>query len=246
MVAHGGHDEGMESMAGMDMGSSMGSSSSMSSHTGMAMAFFTSTSTPLYSESWTPQNAGQYAGTCIFLIFLAIALRAIFTAKAFLEMKALEGALKRRYVVVAGEKMVSERAANDGDSMTGILTTNGIQEDVRVVSAPVKHIQPWRFGVDLPRALLMTIATAVGYLLYVATQTAASHEQLLTTMQHVGGHDFQYWILSIGPCRRFHRRGRAWAVQQRVHGWHVEFIRCGAMEISWRYYKSNSNSFNTV
>jgi copper transporter 1 len=112
-----------------------------------------------------PANAGQYAGTCIFLIFLAIALRAIFTAKSFLEMKALEGALKRRYVVVAGEKMVSERAANDGDSMTGILTTNGVQEDVRVVSAPVKHIQPWRFGVDLPRALLMTIATAIGYLL---------------------------------------------------------------------------------
>jgi copper transporter 1 len=149
----------MEGMSGMDMGSST------SSHTGMAMAFFTATNTPLYSQSWTPQNAGQYAGTCIFLIFLAITLRAIFTAKSFLEMKALEGALKRRYVVVAGEKMVNERAANDGDSMTGILTTNGVQEDVRIVSAPVKHVQPWRFTVDLPRAFLMTIATAVGYLL---------------------------------------------------------------------------------
>jgi copper transporter 1 len=79
-------------------------------------------------------------------------------------MKAMEGALKRRYVVVAGEKMVSDRAS-DGDSMTGILTTNGVQEDVRIVSAPVKHIQPWRFSIDLPRALLMTVATAVGYLL---------------------------------------------------------------------------------
>jgi copper transporter 1 len=151
--------DGMDGMDGMDMGSSM------NSHTGMAMAFFTATNTPLYSESWTPQNAGQYAGTCIFLIFLAIALRAIFTAKSFLERKALEGALKRRYVVVAGEKTLSERAANDGDSMTGILTTNGVQEDVRVVSAPVSHTQPWRFSVDLPRAFLMTIATGVGYLL---------------------------------------------------------------------------------
>jgi copper transporter 1 len=159
MVAHGDHEMSMEGMSGMDMGSST------SSHTGMMMAFFTATNTPLYSESWTPQNAGQYAGTCIFLIFLAIALRAIFTAKSFLEIKAMEGALKRRYVVVAGEKMVGERALNDGDSMTGILTTNGVQEDVRIVSAPVKHIQPWRFSVDLPRALLMTIATAVGYLL---------------------------------------------------------------------------------
>jgi copper transporter 1 len=80
MVAHEGHDS-MEEMSGMDMGSST------SSHTGMNMAFFTATNTPLYSM------------------------------------------------------------------------------DVRIVSAPVKHTQPWRFSVDLPRALLMTIATAVGYLL---------------------------------------------------------------------------------
>jgi len=72
--------------------------------------------------------------------------------------------MKRRYVVVAGEKMVTDQA-NDANSMTGILTTNGVQEDVRIASAPVKHIQPWRFSVDLPRALLMTVASALGYLL---------------------------------------------------------------------------------
>lgn len=148
----------MADMSGMDMGSS-------SSGHGMPMAFLTSTTTPLYSQSWTPQNAGQYAGTCIFLIILAITLRAIFTAKSFLEAKALEGALKRRYVVVAGEKTISDRASNDGSSVTGILTTNGVQEDVRIVSAPAKHIQPWRFGVDIPRALLVTVAVGVGYLL---------------------------------------------------------------------------------
>lgn len=145
----------MEGMAGMES----------SSHTGMAMAFFTATDTPLYSTSWTPQNAGQYAGTCIFLIVLAITLRAIFTAKSFLEIKAMKSALKRRYIVVAGEKTIADQAINDGNSMTGILTTNGVQEDVRIVSAPLQHIQPWRFSVDLPRALLMTVATAVGYLL---------------------------------------------------------------------------------
>lgn len=77
----------------------------------------------------------------------------------------MESTLKRRYVVVAGEKTIADQAMNDGSSMTAILTTNGVQEDVRVVSAPVKHTQPWRFGVDLPRALLMTIAAAIGYLL---------------------------------------------------------------------------------
>lgn len=131
----------------------------------MQMTFFTATNTPLYSESWTPQNAGQYAGTCIFLIVLAITLRAIFTAKFFLEARALKNALKRRYVVVAGEKAVTDQAMDDGNSMTGILTSNGVQEDVRIVSAPAQHTQPWRFSVDLPRALLMTVAAAVGYLL---------------------------------------------------------------------------------
>ncbi|KAL5119020.1 hypothetical protein ACEQ8H_003149 [Pleosporales sp. CAS-2024a] len=159
----------MDSMSGMNMGSS--SSPATSSQTGMMAAFFTSTKTPLYSTAWTPSTAGQYAGTCIFLILLAIALRAIFTLKAFVEIKAVEGALKRRYVVVAGEKTISERAWSDSDSATGILTTNGVQEDVRIVSAPVKHIQPWRFGVDLPRAILMTVATAVGYLLMLAVMT---------------------------------------------------------------------------
>ena len=157
MVAHG------DEMAGMDM-DSMSGMGSTSSHTGMMMAFFTGTDTPLYSMSWTPKNAGQYAGTCIFLIILAITLRGIFTVKSFLEMKALETAMKRRYVVVAGEKAVAEQA-NDASSMSGILTTNGMQEDVRVVTAPVKMIQPWRFSVDLPRAVLMMIATGVGYLL---------------------------------------------------------------------------------
>lgn len=159
MVAHEGHDTtSTEPMAGM-------SGTETTSHGMMQMAFFTATNTPLYSDSWTPQNAGQYAGTCIFLIVLAITLRALFTAKSFLEARAMASALKRRYVVVAGQKSLAEQAMNDGSSMTGILTTNGLQEDVRVISAPVKHTQPFRFSVDLPRALLMTVAAAVGYLL---------------------------------------------------------------------------------
>ncbi|KAL6710644.1 hypothetical protein ACN47E_007701 [Coniothyrium glycines] len=165
MVAHEGHD----TMDSMDMGSTSGMA--MNSHGSMAMSFFTATNTALYSESWTPQNAGQYAGTCIFLIVLAITLRALFTAKSFLETRALESALKRRYVVVAGEKTLSDQAANDGSSVTGILTSNGVQEDVRIVSAPVRHTQPWRFSVDLPRALLMTVAAGVGYLLMLAVMT---------------------------------------------------------------------------
>ena len=162
MVAHEGHD--MSSMAGMDMEPSSSASSSMSMT--MSTFFFTSTSTPLYSKAWTPSSAGAYAGTCIFLIILAIILRALITAKAFLEYRALESALKRRYVVTADQQTVSEKAFNDDtNSLTGILTTNGLQENVRIVEAPTRHIQPFRFSVDLPRALILTAAAGVGYLL---------------------------------------------------------------------------------
>ncbi|KAF2720487.1 hypothetical protein K431DRAFT_226488 [Polychaeton citri CBS 116435] len=43
----------------------------------MAMVFFTSTTTPLFSWSWVPRGVGQYAGTCIFLIALATIFRGL-------------------------------------------------------------------------------------------------------------------------------------------------------------------------
>jgi copper transporter 1 len=158
MVAHGDEAHDMSAMGSMDHSSGSG-------HGGMAMAFVASTSTPLYSESWTPSSAGAYAGTCIFLILLAISLRALFTAKSFLDARALSAALKRRYVVVEGQQTVGDKAFNDSSSMTGILTANGVQENVRIVEAPAQSTQPWRFSVDLPRAAIMTVAAAVGYLL---------------------------------------------------------------------------------
>jgi copper transporter 1 len=160
MVAHDdSHDaSAMESMGGMGEMSESG-------HSSMPMAFFTATDTPLYSMSWTPSSAGAYAGTCIFLILLAITLRVLFTAKSFLDAKARSSALRRRYVVVEGQQAVGDKAFNDASSTTGILMTNGLQENVRIVEATAQHTQPWRFSVDLPRAAILTLATAVGYLL---------------------------------------------------------------------------------
>jgi copper transporter 1 len=43
----------------------------------MAMTFFTSTNSPLYSISWMPESKKSYAGTCIFLIVLAAILRGL-------------------------------------------------------------------------------------------------------------------------------------------------------------------------
>ena len=142
-----------------------GMSNDSSTSMGMNMYFFTSTTTPLYSHAWTPASAGAYAGTCIFLIILAILLRALITTKTYLDYRALQSAMKRRYVVTADQQTVTDKAFNDANSMTGILTTNGLQENVRIVEAPARHVQPFRFSVDLPRAVIMTLAAGVGYLL---------------------------------------------------------------------------------
>ncbi|TGO65907.1 hypothetical protein BOTNAR_0073g00320 [Botryotinia narcissicola] len=73
-------------MPGMSMASSTSSSMSMSSDTmmnmeSMAMTFFISSSTPLYSMDWTPSTIGQYAGTCIFLIAFAAIFRALLAVR---------------------------------------------------------------------------------------------------------------------------------------------------------------------
>ena len=131
----------------------------------MIMTFFSATNTPLYSTGWTPTSAGAYAGTCIFLIILAILYRGGYALKDHLENKWLAAALKRKYVVVADKTPIAERVSADTDSKTGILTANGVEENVRMVAAPVSHTQPWRFSVDLPRAGLTTVNAGIGYLL---------------------------------------------------------------------------------
>ncbi|CAK7201830.1 hypothetical protein SEUCBS139899_004545 [Sporothrix eucalyptigena] len=52
-------------------------SSMMMDMSEMSMTFFYSLMTPLFSSAWTPSTTGQYAGTCIFLILLAVIHRAL-------------------------------------------------------------------------------------------------------------------------------------------------------------------------
>lgn len=68
----------------MPMGSATASPGSMEMGTDammpmsmMAMTFFASTTTPLFSKAWTPTSTGVYAGTCIFLIVFAAIFRAL-------------------------------------------------------------------------------------------------------------------------------------------------------------------------
>ncbi|EHA47820.1 hypothetical protein MCOR27_002147 [Pyricularia oryzae] len=51
------------------------------------MVFHASTTTPLYLSGWQPISAGQYAGTCIFLIVLGTFTRITLALKPVLEAR---------------------------------------------------------------------------------------------------------------------------------------------------------------
>ncbi|KAK2783831.1 hypothetical protein FQN51_004205 [Onygenales sp. PD_10] len=135
----------------------------------MTMVFQNDHATPLFSNAWTPRSHGAYAGSCIFLIILAIIGRSLFALKSVLEHRWAAAALSRRYVVVAGQTPVAERVLADPNASTGTLvSSNGVEEKVKVVKSVaggVSEVAPWRFSVDLPRAALVMVIVGVGYLL---------------------------------------------------------------------------------
>lgn len=151
-----------DDMSGMDM--SHGSSSSMGS---MAMTFQNDPSTPLFSTAWTPSGTGSYAGTCIFIIVLAVVFRVLLALKARQEARWLDAELHRRYVAVAGKQGLKETVAAHKDAKAVVLSENGVEEEVLVVQRSGDTTRPWRVSVDPLRAVVDTVIAGVGYLLYV-------------------------------------------------------------------------------
>ncbi|TFA99666.1 hypothetical protein CCMA1212_008396 [Trichoderma ghanense] len=164
----------MDGMDGMDMGGQDGSSASNSTMTMlMAMVFQTNIRTPLYANSWTPHHAGAYAGTCIFLIALAVIARLLVAFRARQERIWADQDAHRRYVVVNGKEPVAERLSRDSDAKgaTMVISENGVEERVVVVEKKDAATRPWRFSVDPVRAALDTVIVGVGYLLMLAVMT---------------------------------------------------------------------------
>jgi solute carrier family 31 (copper transporter), member 1 len=154
----------------MDMGgSSSGSDMMMASD--MAMVFFNSRSTPLYSLGWIPSTTGGYAGTCIFLITLSIIFRSLLVLRNFLEIRWADQAWKRRYITVVESPSFSEGLKADPTARRGVLTANGVEENVAIVQRAGHGPQPWRATVDFPRAFLAMVIAGVGYLLMLAVMT---------------------------------------------------------------------------
>lgn len=130
------------------------------------MVFTTATNTPLYSESWTPNSTGSYAGTCIFLIILASILRCLYAFQTILEQRWVDQSLERRYVKVAGQTPEAEKMESDKDARKAkLVTAQGVEEDVRVVKRGYREATPWRIRTDTGRAALVTVTVGVAYLL---------------------------------------------------------------------------------
>ncbi|ETI23164.1 hypothetical protein G647_04961 [Cladophialophora carrionii CBS 160.54] len=154
----------------MDMSSHDSDSMDMQSMS-MPMVFTTSHHTPLYGTGWTPSTGGAYAGTCIFLVFLAILLRLLFAGKSVLEQRWAIAARNRRYVRVQGRTTEAGRIDQDPDVKTGsLITVNGVEEHVKVVQARTQST-PFRLSVDVPRAVLTTLIAALSYLLMLAVMS---------------------------------------------------------------------------
>lgn len=151
-------------MSSMDMS---GSSSSSSMSHSMPMAFTNDHSTPLFSSQWAPSTTGGYAGTCIFLIVLAIISRMLVAYRHVIESKWHGRDVNRRYIHVACDNERQGLPANEkNDEAT--LTVRGLDERVKVIRTPTQagmQITPWRLSTDLPRACIFTVQAGVGYLL---------------------------------------------------------------------------------
>ena len=150
----------------------------------MQMVFFTSSSTPLFSSSWTPKNTAAYAATCIFLIVLAFVFRLLVAGKHVLEHRWLDGELHRRYVAVQGLPLETERIISDSRNKDAtLISERGVEEHVRIVRRSRRAVSPWRFSVDLPRAVYATVLAGIGYLLYVSPLRESQRHKLMTSLE---------------------------------------------------------------
>ncbi|KAF2167396.1 hypothetical protein M409DRAFT_66012 [Zasmidium cellare ATCC 36951] len=116
----------------------------------MLMVFFTSTQTALWSESWWPLTTGQYAGTCIFLIALAVIFRGLLGVRMHFD------------------KIYSWMVYRHD---TKVLRKYGFEKDqVKVPEGEVRAAR-WSVNEELFRAVLDTVIAGFSYLLMLAVMT---------------------------------------------------------------------------
>ncbi|KAI1480037.1 hypothetical protein K445DRAFT_74867 [Daldinia sp. EC12] len=123
----------------------------------MAMVFFQSVTTPLYSSAWTPQGQGSYAGTCIFLIVLAVIHRILIALRSIIFDS--NPRLHRH-----NKPLIS----SDSDDYPGSKT------DLELIGGQFRtqwNSHPFKVATETFRALLEVVIGGVGYLLMLAVMT---------------------------------------------------------------------------
>ncbi|KAI1410268.1 hypothetical protein F5Y13DRAFT_168052 [Hypoxylon sp. FL1857] len=123
----------------------------------MVMTFFSSSTTSLFSKSWTPASSAAYAGTCIFLIIFAVIMRIMLALKPILE-KTLWNTIVRP----EGELIPEDETGYQKDEMTARPAVKRVYGNVR------RRWAAWRFKTSLSRAFFELLLATVGYLLYVS------------------------------------------------------------------------------
>ncbi|KAI0841366.1 Ctr copper transporter family-domain-containing protein [Hypoxylon sp. FL0890] len=126
----------------------------------MVMTFFSSSTTSLFSKSWKPTSSSEYAGTCVFLIVLAVIMRLMLALKPILEKSLWNTAVRPERELIPEDE-------------------NGYQKDEMTARPPVKRVHDavrrrwaaWRFKTSLSRAFFELLLATVGYLLMLAVMT---------------------------------------------------------------------------
>ncbi len=182
----------------MDMGGDAGSTGTTASM-GMMGLFHVDSVTPLYSAQWAPGSTGSYAGTCIFLIVLAVLFQTLVALRSWQESRWLDAELNRRYVVVNGKLPLSETVSRDSLAKQMTLSENGVEENVIVVKKRSTIRRPWRLSVDPLRALIDTVIAGVSYLPVSLPPSHPPRSAPDLNLQHVGCYDRKRGLLPLHP-----------------------------------------------
>ncbi|KAK9385518.1 Ctr copper transporter family-domain-containing protein [Lipomyces mesembrius] len=143
----------------MAMSTSTDGSMSMSS-----MSFHTSIFDFLFSRRWTPSSRGQYAGTCIFLIVLAVIYRLTHILKHRTERYVNARARQFARNIATAQLQMDENAGSFEKSAGEVTIAPERPLQFR-------NVRPWRVSMDIPLSLIQLVLSGVAYLLMLAVMT---------------------------------------------------------------------------
>lgn len=109
--------------------------------------------------------------------------------------------LNRRYVTVAGKSSEAGNIDSDPDAkLASLITAQGVEESVKVVHNINRGPIPWRFSVDLPRALLFLCIIGISYLLCVPISTGINwmNANIVSSMLAVMTMNIGYFCSVLG------------------------------------------------